>query len=594
MTIKINTLTVKNFMSVGNSTQAVDFNRQDLTLVLGENLDTGGGDAGSRNGVGKTTIGNALSYALAGKPLTNIRLSNLINKTNGKQMLVTVDFEKNGVHYRIERGRSPNVLKFIVDGVDPADTTNDAQGENRETQAEIENLLGMSHEMFKHIVVMNTYTEPFLSMRSNDQRVFIEQMLGITKLSEKAEQLKVLLKNTRDAIKEEEYNIQAIRTANEHITSQIASVERKQKLWIQQHDTKLAELATSLDRLAHVDVAVEIDLHQQHTAYNTWKAKLDATTSSIENLDKQLAREQKALVRAQDDLTATLAHKCYACGSELHDSAQDEIKAKKEQAVADAQHHIAELEAALGVATVDLAACLDYEVAKPDTAPEYTRLEDAYDHKDRVNSLTTQLENVLAQTDPYADQIAEMKSTGLQTVDHTLLNELNTLKDHQEFLLKLLTNKDSFIRKKIIDQNLSYLNGRLAHYLEKIGLPHDVEFQSDLSVEITDLGRDLDFDNLSRGERTRLILSLSWAFRDVWESMNTPINLMFIDELIDNGLDASGVENAIAIFKRMTRDRNKSIWLVSHRDELAGRVHNVMTVTKESGFTSYSSDVDVT
>ena len=100
-------------------------------------------------------------------------------------------------------------------------------------------------------------------------------------------------------------------------------------------------------------------------------------------------------------------------------------------------------------------------------------------------------------------------------------------------MLKLLTNKDSFIRKKIIDQNLSYLNTRLSHYLVKTGLPHEVMFKSDLEVEITQYGRDFDFDNLSRGERTRLILSLSWAFRDVYESINDKINLLFIDELID-------------------------------------------------------------
>jgi DNA repair exonuclease SbcCD ATPase subunit len=159
--------------------------------------------------------------------------------------------------------------------------------------------------------------------------------------------------------------------------------------------------------------------------------------------------------------------------------------------------------------------------------------------------------------------------------------------------LKLLTNKDSFIRKKIIDQNLSYLNARLGYYLNHMGLPHTVNFNNDLTVNITELGRDLDFDNLSRGERTRLILSLSWAFRDVWESLYQPINTIFIDELIDNGLDTSGVEAAMAVLKKMSRDRHKSIWLVSHRDELAARVSTILHVKKENGFTRYENDVDV-
>jgi len=178
-------------------------------------------------------------------------------------------------------------------------------------------------------------------------------------------------------------------------------------------------------------------------------------------------------------------------------------------------------------------------------------------------------------------------------VDYETINQLNTVKEHQEFLLKLLTNKDSFVRKRIIDQNLGYLNMRLGQYLEKIGLPHTVTFMNDLTVEISELGRELDFDNLSRGERTRLILSLSWAFRDVWESLYQPINLLFIDELIDNGLDSSGVDNALGMLKKMSRELNKSIWLVSHKDELSARVNNILRVIKENGFTTYENSTEV-
>jgi ABC-type multidrug transport system ATPase subunit len=127
-----------------------------------------------------------------------------------------------------------------------------------------------------------------------------------------------------------------------------------------------------------------------------------------------------------------------------------------------------------------------------------------------------------------------------------------------------------------------------------MGLPHLVVFQNDLSVEITQLGQDLDFDNLSRGERNRLILGLSWAFRDVWESLYHNVNLLFVDELIDNGLDSIGVENALSVLKGIGRERNKNIFLISHKDELVGRVNNVLKVIKENGFTSYSNDLEIT
>ena len=223
----------------------------------------------------------------------------------------------------------------------------------------------------------------------------------------------------------------------------------------------------------------------------------------------------------------------------------------------------------------------------------YDKESDAIHHQATVDNLIKQLETKLAEADPYAEQIVEMQEQGVEEVSYDVINELTNIKDHQEFLLKLLTNKDSFIRKRIIDQNLSYLNARLGQYLDRIGLPHTVKFNNDLSVSITELGRDLDFDNLSRGERNRLILSLSWSFRDVWESLYQPINLLFIDELVDSGMDSSGVENSLAILKKMSREANKSIWLVSHKDELAGRVNNTLHVVKENGFTSYNTDVDI-
>jgi ABC-type multidrug transport system ATPase subunit len=209
-----------------------------------------------------------------------------------------------------------------------------------------------------------------------------------------------------------------------------------------------------------------------------------------------------------------------------------------------------------------------------------------------VTSLLQQITAKHAETDPYAEQIVDMQQSAMQQILYDQLNHLIRVQEHQEFLLKLLTSKDSFIRKKIIDQNLSYLNSRLTHYLDRIGLPHTVTFQNDLTVLIEELGRELDFDNLSRGERNRLILSMSWAFRDVFESLYQPINLLFIDELIDSGLDTAGMESSLSILKQMSRERHKSVWLVSHRDELAGRVENIMRVVKENGFTSYNTDID--
>ena len=576
-------------MSVGNQTQAVNFNREQLTLVLGENLDQGGDDTGSRNGTGKTTIINALSYALYGQALTNIKRNNLINKTNSKGMLVTLHFEKNGVDYRIERGRSPNVLKFFVNEREQ-EQVDESQGDSRKTQEAIGDLLDMSHDMFKHIVALNTYTEPFLSMRQNDQRAIIEQLLGITILSEKADALKDQTKQTKDLIQEETLKIEAIQTANSKIETTITSLRSTQKAWLGKRTSDVIKLKDAINELEHLDIDIELDSHEKLSNWSKHNNAILALKKELSTLEPALVRADKSVDKATKDIADLDDATCYTCGQELHADKKTEIAERKNKELADAIAYQTEIAGKVTDVAKGLQEIGDIN-GKPTTF--YESAKEAYDHRQNVEGLKQSWEAKKNEADPYQAQIDELNDTAMQQIDWSSVNDLTTFKEHQDFLLKLLTNKDSFIRKKIIDQNLMYLNNRLTYYLDKLGLPHSVVFQNDLAVEITQLGQDLDFDNLSRGERNRLILGMSFAFRDVWESLYQKINLMFIDELIDSGMDTAGVESSLGVLKKMGRDGDKNVYLISHKDELIGRVNYVMRVVKENGFTSYENDIDI-
>ena len=574
-------------MSVGNATQAINFDRRDLTLVLGENLDLGGD--GSRNGTGKTTIINALSYALYGQALSNIRKDNLVNKTNGKGMLVSLDFIVGNQEYKIERGRKPNVLRFYVNNKEQ-EITDDAQGDSRETQDAIETTLGLSHDMFKHILALNTYTEPFLSLKANDQRTIIEQLLGITMLSERADKIKEHNRATKEGITQEEFRIRAVQEANKRIEEQITALKRRQILWVTKHGEDIAELEKALKALQNIQIEVEIQAHKDHKEWDQKRKDINELSSQISRVKLDISREEKLVAKISAEIATLENHECHTCGQPFHDSKHQQVMEEKQT----------DLDAARESGTIHSTLLSELEIAhnslgtlgKPPTM-FYDKESDAVHHQTTLSNLEKQIADKAQEVDPYGEQIEEMQQQALQEVAYDTLNELTRLQEHQEFLLKLLTSKDSFIRKKIIEQNLSYLNARLTHYLDRVGLPHTVVFQNDLTVSIEELGRELDFDNLSRGERNRLILSMSWAFRDVFESLYQPINLLFIDEMIDNGLDTQGVENALALLKHMSRERHKSIWLVSHRDELSGRVENILKVVKEGGFTSYNTDVEV-
>src|SRR6056300_1004214 len=330
--ITIKNITVKNFMSVGNQTQAIDFDKGELTLVLGENLDLGGDGSGSRNGTGKTTIVNALSYAIYGNALTNIKRDNLINKINGKGMLVTINFEKDGVDYKIERGRKPNITKFTINGKDFEEDSDESQGDSRETQKVIEELFGMSHEMFKHLIALNTYTEPFLALKNNDQRAIIEQLLGITLLSEKAECLKEEMKINRDKMSSENTRIETVKISNEKIQQNIESLERKQRMWEDQKVSAINELESSIKILQEIDIDAEIEAHKCLDDFNKKQSAIAEAKRWIANIEADDAKQEKLIEKLDNEIVLLKEHKCHTCGQDLHDKKQEEIlNAKEEQ-----------------------------------------------------------------------------------------------------------------------------------------------------------------------------------------------------------------------------------------------------------------------
>ena len=583
----IKSVTMRNFLSCGNVTQTVKLDRNGINLVMGENLDMGGN--GSRNGVGKSTILQAISFGLYGQSLTNIRVNNLVNNINQKNMMVSIEFEKNGHQYRIERGRKPTFFRYIVDDKNMDESTDEAQGESRETQKDIDQVLGMSHTLFKHILALNTYTEPFLSLGAGKQREIIEELLTITLLSQKAENLKEMVKVTKTAIEQEEFRIRTVKQSNDRIRATMSDIQRKADAWNKKNINDLNEMALAIENLEMLDIASEIQSHRDLETHNQ-------LTSTRSHVSRDLAMKTRHLQQLNSQLTTAMTsydraskHECPTCGQGIHDAEHEHIRNGLESKIVDLdtqikseQDDVDRSRSQLEEIDVMLSAMI-----KPTVV--YDNLEQALNHRNTLDHLTKEIERMAGSLNPYVDQNTSLLDT-IQEVTYDEINKLSKARDHQEFLLKLLTNKDSFIRKRIIDQNLAYLNMRLNEYLDRIGLPHQVKFVNDLSVEISLHGQDLDFDNLSRGERTRLILGLSWAFRDIFENTNHAINLVFVDELLDAGMDPQGLEGSIEVLKKMTRERSKNVFIISHREELINRVESVLTVIKENGFTNFSWD----
>ena len=590
--IKIRTVTMKNFLSVGNTTQAVQLDEHGLTLILGENVDQG--SAGSRNGVGKTTLIQAICYAIYGEALTSIRKDNLINKINQKGMVVSLDFEVGSRTYRIERGRKPNFLRFYVnDGLVTQNGSDEAHGESKITQEEIEKVIGCSHTLFKHVIALHSKTQPFLEMNAGNQRAVIEELLGITQLSSKAEQLKVLVKEIRDEIKGEELRIKIMLDNNEKIQRTINDLKFKSTVWDKEHVKTLEKLNTAMNQLKEIDIETEINNQRLLVEFARIGAEVMRFERDAARVERTYNGAESNFQRVENQLATAEQKKCHTCGQDVHDDKHAEILA---DLLARKEHYVEERRSAeeelfaVGAELEKAVVALSELGNMPEVS--YNTMEQALNHRHTLDKLESDFQREAAKESPYLDQIANLIDTSMQDVTYDYLNELVRLKEHQDFLLKLLTDKNSFIRKKIIDQNLSYLNVRLNSYLDKIQLPHEVAFQSDLSVEITRLGKEYDFAQLSNGEQNRVVLALAWAFRDVWETMNKPLNLLMIDELVDSGMDSKGMDLALEILKKNSRERGKNIFLISHKDELTSRVPRVLLVQYENNFTTFVTDTE--
>jgi DNA repair exonuclease SbcCD ATPase subunit len=525
-----------------------------------------------------------------GEALTNIRRDNLVNKTNEKGMLVSVKFVKNNVEYTIERGRKPGIFKFFANNIEQNVESNEAQGENRETQQEINKLIGMTHAMFKNIIALNTYTQPFLATKQAEQREIIEQLLGITLLSQKADLLKEKIKASKNELIEEKYKIDSKIASNEKIQESIESLKIRSSAWQKQREEDIQKFQEAIAELDKVDIKTELDAHKRLQKHNENYIKLLSLQKEKAYHEDSYTKAKNTVEKTEGDLEYAAQQKCPTCEQELHDDKHEQLVTKLKTTLTESKEYTSKLESDLAKIQQDIDVIGELGNT-PDTY--YDSIDEAYNHKGSLKDLKRQLEQTDKKDDPYAEQIEELTKKAIQKIDYIKVNEIEDLNRHQEFLYKLLTAKDSFIRTRIIEQNLTYLNQRLAYFLGKVKLPHTVVFQPDLTVCIEELGRELDFDNLSRGERNRLILSLSWAFRDVWESLYQQINLLFIDELVDAGMDISGVESSMAVLKEMSRTQQKNIFLISHKDELVSRVNSVLKVVKENGFTNYANDVEI-
>lgn len=226
-------LKLRNFLSFGNAEQTIKLDKDLHTLVCGLNKDKAEDDSGNQNGVGKSSFMQALHYCIYGKSIGNkITLPTLVNNINKKHMEVSLSFNKDGVNYRIERGRNPQYLHFYKED---EEITDEALGDSRDTQSVIEEVIGMSSDLFCQTVLLSCSVPIFMDETTANQKVIIEKVLGVDIITKKINALKEVIKQTKNDILNEEFKVTTVNSQNnttrENYKSQIAALVIQKDAW---------------------------------------------------------------------------------------------------------------------------------------------------------------------------------------------------------------------------------------------------------------------------------------------------------------------------------------------------------------------------
>ncbi len=568
---------LRNFLSFGNSTQTIELADQGTVTISGENVDQGGS-----NGAGKTSIINAICYALYNKPFDSISLQRLINSTNATKntlMEVRLIFEKGGVEYEIYRARGEEYrIEIRKDGED----ITPGKGVT-ECDALIEDIVGISYDLFTKTVIFSGNSPAFLQLPIHQQRNQIEELFNITMLSEKAQLLKDKIRQTEGDIKVAEAVCAQQQVAIDVHAKHIKEAKQRVARWNTQTQAEIAGIEETLATLATVDFDTEKLLHDERSKLKQEGAYLAAKLAPKKKDLQQLNKDLERLMGEEEHLKDA---KCPYCSQNYAD-AQSKLAAvleSIEQKGAVAITLTGEVEGLETQATEK-----KQKLAEVEGAIKHQDLDDLLKARENVAALKTKLSQLKTATNPHEEALAELEAEKIDAVDTKKVDDLRRRLDHQNFLLKLLTDKNSFLRRRIINQTIPFLNNRLNHYTRTLGLPHVVKFDADMSCTVSEFGRELDFGNLSAGEKKRVNTAMALAFRDVLHHLHAKTNILLIDEL-DGALDQNGIDSVVRILKEKSRDEDMSVFVISHHPSISGRLDRNLIIRKENGFSSVVYD----
>ena len=540
-------LTYKNFLSTGDQETTIYLNKDKATLVVGH------------NGSGKSTMLDALSFALFGKPHRAINKGQLINSINNKRLLVTIEFSVGSNEYKIIRGAKPNIFEIYQNG-----KMLNQESHARDYQKLLEtNVLKLNHKSFHQVVVLGSSNFiPFMQLPTYQRRLVVEELLDINVFSKMNVLLKDKFNNLKSEIKDTEHQItilnEKIRLSHQHL-SELTALDDQKKKELQDNVNTLEEEVKQLNS-RYLQIGAEIagpgPDRAELDSLNVKKRKLNSLEGQIGGKITNLTSQKKFF----EDNTS-----CPTCKQEMSQDLRESSIAKFKLDIETTQTGLNELKETLETTEAEYKTLNDRFYELQSLSAEQQRVfKTINDKRTLVGKIQEKINTPSADTSKTEQDLSEFNKSKLQETEKK--TNQTELRAYYDALYELL--KDTGIKTKIIKEYLPVMNNLINKHLQV--LDFFVSFNLDENFDETIKSRyrdEFSYASFSEGEKQRIDLALLFSWRQIAKMKNSAnTNLLMLDETFDSSLDADGVDNLLKIL--YTLDEGTNTFIISHKQDL--------------------------
>jgi len=555
----------KNFLSTGNFFTEIDLNNGSTTLIVGE------------NGAGKSTILDALSFSLFGKPFRKINKPQLMNTINNKNLVVEVEFDIGKNKYKIIRGMKPNIFEVYQD-----DKLMNQSAVMKDYQTILEKqILKVNHKSFSQVVVLGSATfQPFMQLTAFQRREIIEDLLDLQIFTTMNSILK-------DKILENNELINNLSSEKKILSSKIEMLKDHMKEIQSNNDKLIAEKKT---RIEDTDGAIKTLIEKCDIVKDKIK-ELKEKTVDQESFNKKLNKLNGLKHKIEANLSqlnreVNFFHEydnCPTCKQQIDEEFKKETVESKSSEIGEIEEGLKKLSEEYESTNKKLQDIMDINSEISDNSLE-------------LNSLKTKISSLLEYKETLQGEIDSIKESVKQKDDNKLPEFLKQLSGIEEDYYEALGEKktlqaagtllkDGGIKSRIIKQYIPIMNKLINKYLASMEFMCQFELDETFNETIKSRYRDVfSYASFSEGEKMRINLAILFAWRAIAKMRNSVnTNLLIMDEVFDSSLDSNGTEEFMKIIKNLTSDTNT--FIISHKsDQIIDKFERVIRFEKHKNF----------